>query len=737
MSLVGSEQNQTVTEAATAVVTPPLGQGALVAAERRPAQAELPQVLATTPTVIGLLHALRRRWCLALFFGLLAAGAASSGVWFAQPEKFIGRTTVYISDSSILGQASNRQDQRTQVAVARGRMVLNAALRDPKVAELAVVKEAVDPLNWLERQIGADFAIAPEIFRIFMTGERPEEVTAIINAVRDCYLKEIRRLEVDAKQQRVDKLSEIYADISRKLEDKKLQLKRMAENLGSTKDAKIQERRQEMYWKSLDFLQSDLLQTQAKLRNAEMELTIHQTQDPKGAELPIPPTAIEELIDQDPEVQKRIAILKKYNADLATLAKNLFEPEKDKDYQRILAERDAAQKVLATHQERVRKELDKNIRQEIEGSNVVRKQTVVLLQKQVKYLGEEVDKRLVAFQELNRQRINVEWLQDEIKLDDDLARKLALQKQLLDVEMQSPDRYRVMEEAFCVPDTDTRIKKASTAGFGAFGFIVLAIALLEFRSRKVNSADELVRGLKIRLVGALPNLPSRSGQYGQGKRDRDVRWQNRMAESVQSARTMLLHSAQTDALRVIAVTSAVGGEGKTLTCSHLAASLARAGRKTLLIDADLRRPSLQKLFSLAEGPGFSELLRGETQIPAAVQATPIDGLSIISAGVSDAATIQALAQPVFGELMKQLREQYDFVIVDTAPILPVADSQMICQHADGVIFAILRDVSRLPQIYAAHERLMALRVRILGAVLNGTDGPVYGSSYTYSRANHA
>jgi polysaccharide biosynthesis transport protein len=257
---------------------------------------------------------------------------------------------------------------------------------------------------------------------------------------------------------------------------------------------------------------------------------------------------------------------------------------------------------------------------------------------------------------------------------------------------------------------------------------------LEFRSRRVSNIDEVVRGLKMRFVGSMPPLSSRASQPGQPKGG-SGRGQNQMAESIETTRTVLLHAAESESLRVIVVTSAVGGEGKTLTCSHLAASLARAGRKTLLIDADLRRPVMQRLFNLALEPGFSELLRGEVDVRTAVQPGPIAGLSIIAAGRGDDRSIQALSQPILGQLFKSFRDEYDFVIVDSAPVLPVADSQVICQQADGVIFAILRDVSRLPQIYSAHERLASLRIRILGAVVNGTEGPVYGSSYPYSPGN--
>jgi Mrp family chromosome partitioning ATPase len=82
-----------------------------------------------------------------------------------------------------------------------------------------------------------------------------------------------------------------------------------------------------------------------------------------------------------------------------------------------------------------------------------------------------------------------------------------------------------------------------------------------------------------------------------------------------------------------------------------------------------------------------------------------------------------------GDVLDGLRENYDFIVIDSAPVLPVADSQLIGQHADGVVFSVMRDVSRLPEVYAAYERLSVLRIRILGAVVNGAAGGAYGSSY--------
>jgi capsular exopolysaccharide synthesis family protein len=234
----------------------------------------------------------------------------------------------------------------------------------------------------------------------------------------------------------------------------------------------------------------------------------------------------------------------------------------------------------------------------------------------------------------------------------------------------------------------------------------------------------------MKLVGSLPILPERT-RRGQVRPNnaRDIYWHNLLTESIDSTRTMLLHAASSESLQVVMVTSALGGEGKTLLSGHLSASLARAGFKTLLIDGDLRRPTLHKLFNLELQPGLSEVLRGEADLLGATQQTPVPGLSVIPAGHLDAQSAQAMAQGELRNLFQQLKQQYDFVIVDSAPVLPVVDSQLIGQHVDGVLFSILRDVSRLPSVYAAYEKLSMLRIRILGAVVNGARTSSYGSGY--------
>jgi capsular exopolysaccharide synthesis family protein len=179
------------------------------------------------------------------------------------------------------------------------------------------------------------------------------------------------------------------------------------------------------------------------------------------------------------------------------------------------------------------------------------------------------------------------------------------------------------------------------------------------------------------------------------------------------------------------VTSAHSGEGKTTLATQLAASLAQVGYRTLLIDADLRSPIAHTVFELPAAPGFCELLRGEADLPTVTRNTPVDRLAMIPAGRWDSQATRALAQEPLGRTLASLQEQYDFIIIDSSPVLPVVDPLLIGQRVDGTILSVLRNVSRMPSVYAAHRRLTLGGVKVIGAVINGVRGELYGAAYPY------
>jgi capsular exopolysaccharide synthesis family protein len=290
---------------------------------------------------------------------------------------------------------------------------------------------------------------------------------------------------------------------------------------------------------------------------------------------------------------------------------------------------------------------------------------------------------------------------------------------------------KLIEEAYAVKTRDeaSRFTTAGMTGLGMFGLCVLGVSFLEFRARRVSGFSEVAYGLGLKIVGVLPQVPVRALGHKSDKAPDN--WQHILTESIASTRTMLIHAAKNESLRVVMVSSAMKGEGKTLVSSHLAVSMALAGFKTLLIDADLRCPSVHRLFDLPQSPGLSDLLRAQARSKKVLHSGKVPGLTIMTAGQWDNALVQLLAQQRVGEVLAVLRKSYDFIIIDSAPILAASDTSLIAQHTDGVLLSVLCDVSRLPMVHLAYERMAMLGVRTLGAVVGGANLDSYGYGYAY------
>ncbi len=344
-------------------------------------------------------------------------------------------------------------------------------------------------------------------------------------------------------------------------------------------------------------------------------------------------------------------------------------------------------------------------------------------------------------QNLTNNTLGLQELQDDVAQMQASALKVGAEVEALTVELGAPPRIRQIEDAVA-PRTRDEKKRFAMIGliiFGSFFGGLFGIAFLELQNQKVDCADEVPTHLGLQVVGTLPILrpkPTRGLGLARRQTEKDRYWKNLMLESIDATRTMLIHAARTGSHRVVMITSAVGGEGKTSLASHLATSLARSGLRALLIDADLRSPSIHRLFNLPMAAGLSEVIRGEAEWADVIAATTIDDLKVLTTGNCDRQTICLLSQGCLGPLFVQLKEKFDFVIVDSSPILPVADGLIIAQHVDAVLFSIFRDVSRKAKVAAASERLQCLGVPILGAVVTGAHGGRYGNDYDSGSSYH-
>jgi polysaccharide biosynthesis transport protein len=271
------------------------------------------------------------------------------------------------------------------------------------------------------------------------------------------------------------------------------------------------------------------------------------------------------------------------------------------------------------------------------------------------------------------------------------------------------------------------MKMCGIAAIAFFGLAFVGLAFVEYRANRVSNPDLVPASIGLPLVGTVPARPK--AKMGMGDRE----WEAVLNEAVDSARTIFLHSANVNNLRTVMVTSAVGGEGKTSLSCRLAASLARSGRRTLLIDADLRNPSVHGEFGIAGGPGVCEALRGELKdVTAGIHESVIPNLWILPAGRCDRLAIQQLAQDGFARLLAEIHNNgFDFVLIDTSPVMPVADAMLVGRHVDGALLSLMCDVSQVERVNAACQRLATIDVPLLGAVVNGTRNEAYGYGPRY------
>jgi len=189
--------------------------------------------------------------------------------------------------------------------------------------------------------------------------------------------------------------------------------------------------------------------------------------------------------------------------------------------------------------------------------------------------------------------------------------------------------------------------------------------------------------------------------------------------------------ADEEKCKVIVVTSSLQGEGKSITAVNLAISYAMTDRKVLLIDCDLRRPKLGRLMKISTDVGLSNLIVNPKLVNEAVQATEVRGLDIIQAGSIPPNPSELLGSPRMQKIISEMRNHYDYIILDTPPINMVTDAVVLAPYSDGVIFLVRANRSERGAIIHAIEQLEYAKAKVLGFVLNDVD--IVKTHYGYGK----
>ena len=204
------------------------------------------------------------------------------------------------------------------------------------------------------------------------------------------------------------------------------------------------------------------------------------------------------------------------------------------------------------------------------------------------------------------------------------------------------------------------------------------------------------------------------------------------AESYRVLRTNLHYANPDTPLRRILVTSAGPGEGKSTTVSNLGVAMAQNERVVLLVDTDLRRPTLHTIFRQPNSPGLSSYLAGDSMLDAIVQKTAIPNLSLVASGPMPPNPAELLASRRMREFVGAVSEHFDTILFDSPPVLAVSDACTIAAMVDGVLLVVGSGATPETNLRRAKEQLTAVHGHIIGAVVNQFDAGASGYSKRYS-----
>lgn len=283
-----------------------------------------------------------------------------------------------------------------------------------------------------------------------------------------------------------------------------------------------------------------------------------------------------------------------------------------------------------------------------------------------------------------------------------------------------------------VPTSPVSPQKTRNALLALFAGLVLGVVYAFGRERfedRVKSREEVERRLGAPVIAAVPRAPGwRRAEEAHLTMITDPR--SPIAEAYRTLATNLQYMATQRPLRVVMVTSALAGEGKSTTASNLAVALAQAGRRVILLSTDLRRPRIHAFFSLRNDRGLSNILADGHHLSQVTMDPAVPNLRIINAGPEPSDPAALLGGRRAGEFLQSLRDVAEFVVVDTPPVLAVADASILAPMVDGTIFVIDAEQGRRSDLAEARDQLQHAGARIIGAVYNNFDGGP-GTAYQY------
>jgi succinoglycan biosynthesis transport protein ExoP len=589
------------------------------------------------------------------------------------------------------------------------RAVMGPPPKAPAPTQRAETRDAVTPyVNLVLGSLNVVPVRNSRIVELRVTSSEPQLAADMANGVAKAYIQQNLEARFSASKDATDWFGQQLAEQRKKVEETEVALQQYKE----THDAIAVEDRQNIVVQRLADLNGAV--TKAKTTRIEKEALYNQLKAVQGT------AAVDTFsaVLGNEYIQK----MKSDIGDLQRQEAQLAEKYGDR-HPEMMRIKNAVQVAQAKYDNEVNKVVESVHAEYMAALAQERSLTGALETQKSEALG------------LNRKGIEYTVLQREAESNRQLYESLLQRTKETGIsgELKSSN-IRVVDAAE-VPTSPVLPRRSNDLMMAALAGSVLALGLVflfEYLDNRIKSPQEL-RALNLAFLGMVPKIDN------SGPTLLNDAVPAAFGEAIRAVRTNVLFSSADEGVRSVVVTSAGPGEGKSLFSSNLSVSLAQAGQRVLHIDADMRRPRVHDIFEVPQEPGLSNLLVGDCKPSEAVRKTSVPNLCVLPAGMIPPNPAELLGSKRCVEYLATLGEHFDWVVIDSPPVLAVADASVLANSASGVIFVIGADQTTRNTAKAAVEQLNAVQAHVIGAVLNRADverNPYYYSAYyrkEYSR----
>lgn len=727
-----------------------------------PSALALPDERVNTVTLRGLLEATwRGRWI------LLASIVVASYLGYRKARE---TGTVFRVESRLLvsgphsgvlaldgvGATTQRNLANTQAAMLRSSSLLSSVTSRPEVAGTEMLAGVASKVAWLRRFLQVSVGRTDDIITVALESEHAEEAALIVNSL----VQEYKILIGSRGESKTQDLLGVLTQRRESLQEQ-LAVRMAARRAFLEKNSML----------ALD-PQGVGAYELAQLNTFRAELTTAQREARAAREKLV---EVQALIQTDRDVLATLAAF-----GFTTASQNLGGDQvdsvsaqalagKQEALARLVLEKESVERALAslrwqaTESHRGLADLDQRlgtISRRIEDvvdeikmleattHKEVDEQRKARLASILKYLeGASLSAEKRVEEETERVRLQVEVatragvLQTEYaRLESDVAQTTEmigeLSRSIRELDLAAIGSERLSDMSIDVVEpagVETATISSSASGaisrYVLLGLIVGGIVtwLRATLDQRIRTPNDLEGAIPISILGVLP-----AARVNSERADAIHSWErNRMlAEAVRGLRTAILFAIPDKLCSTLQITSAEKGDGKSTVTAHLAISLAQAGHRVLVVDADLRSPRQHRVFQMRNELGVSDILASETPIESAIQATRIDGLDVLTAGPVPANPAEMLNSSRFDVMLEELKGRYDRIIIDSPPVLPVTDARIVATRASATVLVVRSNKSTARVVQMALTSLRGVSAKLAGAVLNAVPRGI-GSSYGY------